>query len=398
MPTPLRVLILEDRPDDAELMVLKLKDAGFEPDWTRVDTQEDYLANLDVFLDVILADYVVPQFDGLTALKLMQEQGFEIPFIVVTGSYEELAIACMRQGAADYVLKGQLDRLGESVERALGEKELREAKSRTEQAMREREALYRTLFDETRDAIIITNRYGRVIDLNPAAEELFEYGLDETHELLERDLYTDPKQADALLEEIKKVGSVQDFEVRLRSKSGREMDCLVTWTIRHGADGVFLGRRGIIRDTTKEKQLEKALQESEARFQTVANSAFDAIVLADHKGQIAFWNPAASRIFGYAPDEAQGKSLSLLFVDEGGTAEPRGAAQLLEAGNDQALSERLVGLRKNGERFPLSISLSSSEIASKRFFSAIIRDIGEAPLARQDVDIQERLESSWEGG
>ncbi|MFQ5921527.1 MAG: response regulator [Anaerolineales bacterium] len=207
LPTPLRVLILDNRPDDAELMVLKLKHAGFEPDWTRVDTQEDYLANLDVFLDVVLADFVVPQFDGLTALKLLQEQGLDIPFIVVTGSFEELAIACMRQGAADYVLKDQLDRLGESVARALGEKELRESKRRTEQAMREREALYRTLFDETRDAIIITNRYGRVIDLNPAAEELFEYGLDETHELLERDLHTDPEQADALLEEIKKVGS-----------------------------------------------------------------------------------------------------------------------------------------------------------------------------------------------
>ncbi|MFQ5921526.1 MAG: PAS domain-containing protein [Anaerolineales bacterium] len=154
----------------------------------------------------------------------------------------------------------------------------------------------------------------------------------------------------------------------------------------------------MIRDTTKQKQAEKALQESEARFQTVADSAFDAIVLADDKGQIAYWNPAASRIFGYAPDETQGKSLSLLFVDEGGTAEQRSAAQLLEAGKDQALSEQLVGLRKNGERFPLSISLSSSEIASKRFFSAIIRDIGEAPQARQDVDLQERLEGSWERG
>ena len=266
MSNPLRVLILEDRPEDAELMVLELKRAGFEPDWTRVDTEEDYLANLDLYLDVILADFVVPQFDGLTALKLLQEQGLDIPFIVVTGSFEELAIACMRQGAADYVVKDKLGRLGESVAQALGKKQLRKEKRRAEQAMREREALYRTLFDESRDAIIITNRYGRVIELNPAAEELFGYDLDETQELAERDLHTDPEKADALLEAIKKNGSVRDFPVVLRSKSGWELNCLATWTIRGGADGAFLGRRGIIRDMSEKKQLERELRECKAQF------------------------------------------------------------------------------------------------------------------------------------
>ncbi len=260
VPTSLNVLILEDIPADAELMVLELKRAGFEPDWTRVDTQEDYLANLDVFLDVILADFVVPQFDGLTALKLLQEQGLDIPFIVVTGSFEELAIACMRQGAADYVLKDQLDRLGESVERALGEKELREANSRAEQAMREREALYRTLYDASTDAILITNRNGRIIDLNPAAEALFGYGRDETQELFERDLHADPEQADALLEEIKKTGSVQDYKGRLRNISGRKLDCLASWSTRRGVDGALLGRRGIIRDITEKKRAEEEIR------------------------------------------------------------------------------------------------------------------------------------------
>jgi PAS domain S-box-containing protein len=266
MSTPLRVLILEDRPEDAELMVHELQRAGFDPDWTRVDTEKDYLANLDVYLDVILSDFLVPQFDGLTALKRLQEQELDIPFIVVTGSFEELAIACMRQGAADYVIKDKLGRLGESVAQALGKKQLRKEKSRIELAMRDREALYRTLFDESRDAIIITNRYGRIIDLNPAAEALLGYGLDETQELFERDLHADPEQADALLEEIKKTGSVQDFAVRLRNKSGQEMECLATWTIRGGADGAFLGRRGIIRDITERKQLERELRECKAQL------------------------------------------------------------------------------------------------------------------------------------
>ena len=266
MSTPLSVLILEDRPADADLMVLELEGAGFEPRWKRVDTEDDYLANLDLYVDVILADYLMPQFDGLKALKLLQERGLDIPFIVVTGTVEEFAIECMKQGAADYLLKDKLRRLGPAVTHALEQKKLREEKSRAEQAMREREGLYRKLFDESRDAIIITNRYGRVIDLNPAAEDLFGYGLDETQQLFERDLHADPGQAEALLEEIKKNLSVQDFAVRLRNRSGQEMDCIATWTIRGAADGAFLGRRGIIRDVSEIKQLERELRECKAQL------------------------------------------------------------------------------------------------------------------------------------
>jgi len=92
-PRPLRVLILEDRPADAELIELELRRAGLELEWTRVDSERDFLASLSEDLDVILSDYSMPQFDALQALSLLQETGLDIPFIVVTGSFEEQAIA-----------------------------------------------------------------------------------------------------------------------------------------------------------------------------------------------------------------------------------------------------------------------------------------------------------------
>lgn len=266
MSNPLRLLILEDKPDDAELMVRELQRAGYEPDWTRVDTEQGYRDNLDVFVDLILADFVVPQFDGLAALTLMQEQGLDIPFIVVTGSFEELGIACVRQGADDYVIKDRLERLGPAVKRALGERQLRVEKQRVEQVMHEREAHYRMLFDESRDAIIVTNRYGRIIELNPAAVELFGYDLDESPELFERDLHADPDEAEVVLERIKGEGSVQDHPVRLRHRTGREMDCLASWTIRVDAEGAFLGRRGFVRDVSEQVRLERALQACQERL------------------------------------------------------------------------------------------------------------------------------------
>src|SRR5882724_2713400 len=100
----LKALIVEDHPEDAELMVRELRRAGFVPDWKRAETKESYLAQLDPELDIILADYSLPQFDAPRALKMLQERGYDIPFIVVTGNVgEETAVECLRLGAADYL-------------------------------------------------------------------------------------------------------------------------------------------------------------------------------------------------------------------------------------------------------------------------------------------------------
>lgn len=128
MSTSLKVLIVEDEPNDAELIVRALRRGGFDPLWQRVETEEAYLSHLHVELDLILADYSLPQFSGLRALYLLRERKLDIPFIVVTGSLEEVGIEAMRAGAADYLLKDRLGRLGEAVRRALEERILRQEK------------------------------------------------------------------------------------------------------------------------------------------------------------------------------------------------------------------------------------------------------------------------------
>src|SRR5256885_13669310 len=106
---PLRLLILEDRPEDAELALRELRKAGFDPSWRRVDDEAGFRANLDPELDLILADYHQPQFDAVRGLKLVQEAGLEIPFVIVSGAVgDDLAVAAVRQGAVDYVLKDRL--------------------------------------------------------------------------------------------------------------------------------------------------------------------------------------------------------------------------------------------------------------------------------------------------
>jgi putative two-component system response regulator len=137
MPETLNVLILEDRPDDAELIVYELRSAGYHPTWRRVDTESAYIEAIQDSLDVILADFNLPQFNALRALQLLNQRALDIPFIIVSGVIsEETAVDCMKQGAADYLLKDRLTRLGKAVERALEQKSLRDQQRHSQQALR----------------------------------------------------------------------------------------------------------------------------------------------------------------------------------------------------------------------------------------------------------------------
>ena len=137
MRKPLRVLILEDCQADADLMLIALRAADFDPQWTRVMTQADYLAKLTPEWEVILADYNLPQFDAIQALRLLQERKLDIPFIIVSGAMgEEQAVAAMKDGAADYLLKDRLTRLGQAVSHSLAQQHLRAEMQKAQAALR----------------------------------------------------------------------------------------------------------------------------------------------------------------------------------------------------------------------------------------------------------------------
>ncbi|MBI1992999.1 MAG: GAF domain-containing protein [Deltaproteobacteria bacterium] len=148
MLTPLKVLILEDRPADAELMVHELERAGFEPSYQRVESEADYLAQLQKVPDIILADHTMPHFGAPQALDLLKGRALDIPFIVVTGSIsEEVAVERIKQGAADYILKDRMARLGQAVKRALEERSLRDKRRKAEEETQQNLARIRALHE-----------------------------------------------------------------------------------------------------------------------------------------------------------------------------------------------------------------------------------------------------------
>ncbi len=142
MGIPVRVLIVEDSEDDALLLVRELRRSGYEPTFRRVDTLSEMRDALSSGRwEVIIADYSMPRFSALAALKVLRDSDQDLPFIVVSGAIgEEVAVDMMRAGAHDYVMKDNLARLGPAIRRELREAAERRARREAERALRESEA------------------------------------------------------------------------------------------------------------------------------------------------------------------------------------------------------------------------------------------------------------------
>lgn len=173
--TPLRILHVEDVPADAELAERELLQAGFVFETRRVETREAFLAALSDFApDLILSDYRLPAFDGMQAVLLAKEHSPDVPFIITTGRVnEETAVACMKAGAADYVLKDHLGRLGTAVRSALERQRLLAEQKRAENRIRQLNRLLKTI-SEVNQLIVRTD--DRQTLLSSACRILVEHG------------------------------------------------------------------------------------------------------------------------------------------------------------------------------------------------------------------------------
>ncbi len=143
MGTPLRVLLVEDSADDARLLVRQLGTAGYDVTHRRVDTPDAMQEALERNIwDIVISDYSMPQFSGTAALNLVQERGLDVPFIFVSGTIgEDVAVAAMKAGASDYVLKDKLKRLVPAIERELRDAEVRRERRRAQEVVLERTRL-----------------------------------------------------------------------------------------------------------------------------------------------------------------------------------------------------------------------------------------------------------------
>jgi PAS domain S-box-containing protein len=324
MNSKLRILILEDRPADAELVMRELRQAGIQFVAECVATEAAFLASLrDNPPDLILTDYSLPTYDGLSALASAQKECPETPFIFVSGTLgEETAIEALHRGATDYVLKQRLSRLGPAVQRALREIKERTRRRRAEESLRANERNYREIFNAASDAVFVhDSATGAILDVNQRALDMFGY----TREELQAQPAGDPLRDggefthEEALRRIRQAATVgpQVFEWRSKRKNGE-----LFWT-EVALRGANIGGQervlAVVRDITGRKAAEEALRNSEHRSRVLFEYAPDAYCLYDLQGKFVDANKAAAELSGYQREEVIGKSfLHLnLFTPEG---------------------------------------------------------------------------------
>jgi PAS domain S-box-containing protein len=272
MKPPLRVLIVEDSEFDAQMMVGLLRKAGYEITSQRVETAEAMqgaLSSCD--WDIVLADYNLPQFNAPAALDLLKASGFDLPFIIVSGGIgEDIAVAAMKAGAHDYMMKGNLQRLVPAVERELREAANRASQRASEKLLAESELRYRLLWETSPDAVILMDAAGKIHFANPAVRELFGYRpeelIDANLDALQPERFRGQHQA--AIERYVRTGAkklnwraTETFGLR---KDGAEIPIEVSFS-----DMDLNGERrfvGFIRDVTERKRAERELQENQEQF------------------------------------------------------------------------------------------------------------------------------------
>jgi PAS domain S-box-containing protein len=252
----LATLIVEDSEPDAELILRELQEGGFDPVYERVDTQPAMAAALDRRnWDIVISDYSLPQFGGDAALALLQARGLDVPFISVSGTIgEDVAVAMMKAGAHDYVMKDDLKRLVPAVERELDAAIVRRERRRAEESR----SLLAAVVTSSDDAIVSTTLEGLVSSWNRGAELMYGYSALEMINqpvslLIPRDL---PNDMAGVFEKLKQGEHAQRYEtVRVR-KDNKFVTVSLTISPMKDASGQIIGASSIARDISERKREE----------------------------------------------------------------------------------------------------------------------------------------------
>jgi two-component system, cell cycle sensor histidine kinase and response regulator CckA len=260
----LQVLIVEDSEDDVLLTLRELRRGGYIVEYDRIDTAPAMQSALDrQSWDLIIADYTLPQFSAPAALQLLQQQptsspNRNIPFIIVSGTIgEEMAVAAMKAGAHDYLIKGNLARLLPAVERELREAADRQKRHIAEQALRESEERYRILFNSNPNAIFVQDLHHHILVWNTEAERL--YGWDSTTALGKNALQllhpSSPPPLEAIKTALSEAGQWQG-ELQQTTQTDRSIVVESRWILVRDTSGTPQSILTVNTDITEKKQLE----------------------------------------------------------------------------------------------------------------------------------------------
>src|SRR5947209_15015365 len=320
MAASIRTLLVEDVADDAALIERELRQAGIRGATRRVDSERAFREALSAFApDIILSDHSLPTFGAGDALRIALLETPDTPLIIVTGSLdEETAAEYIKAGAADYIVKHHLERLGPAVLRALDLRRARSEKVRAEEARRQSEERFRALMGHGGDAGALVAPDGTMLFASQSIERLLGFapaelvgrpGFDRVHP-------DDLAGVQATLAEIASLpGAPLAMGLRWRHKddSWRYIDAVAVNRLAEPAVGAIVVN---FRDQTARRQAETALRESEERYRTLVEGVRDVIFALSPEGTITSLNPAFETITGSRREDWVGRPFENLVHPE----------------------------------------------------------------------------------
>lgn len=265
MKPQLHVLLIDDSPEDAELVILELK-KEFEPIYARVDKGPALEAALqEKAWDIIIADFVMPQFSGLAALKMVQQHDMDTPFIIISGNVgEEVAVEAMKAGAHDYLIKNKLTRLIPAVKREIREAAIRHQRRQTEDALHSSQLMFQSLVEQSLVGIYICQN-GLFIYANPKCGEIFGY---HQNEMIAGKAFTDLvafDQRDTVIARFQQLDTSISNDLQFQFRGIRsdstiiELEAHITKMIFNGQSAII----GTILDITERMRTEDELRQAQ---------------------------------------------------------------------------------------------------------------------------------------
>ncbi|MDI6644044.1 MAG: PAS domain S-box protein [Methanobacteriaceae archaeon] len=308
----IKILILEDVLLDAELSKRELKNEGINFHSIIVEDREDYIRELKNFKpDLILADHSLPQFDGLSALKIKKDVSPDTPFIFVSGKIgEEFAVEMLKEGATDYVLKNNLIKLGPAVKRALKEAQEHRAHRIAQAALLENEERYRALFEESINPIIVLDENGYCIDFNRSSLEFFDNINLKTLKKHINELLTFDVDQETNNTFWKTGGSFEAFYHY--NNTTKYLDISFNPVKIKNTLTIF----GIAKDLTSQKKAEILLKEKEEEYRLLIENQTDYIIKFDLDGKLRFVSPSYCEILGKNETELLNESFIPLIHED----------------------------------------------------------------------------------
>src|ERR1044071_172612 len=278
MQQPLQVLIVEDSENDAALLEIELQRAGFDPQCRRVETPEALSAALDrQTWDLVIADYIMPRFNGLAALGQVKEKGLDLPFIVVSGHItDDTAVAAMKAGAHDYVMKDNLARLGPAVRRALRESPMRKERRQSEQELKIEHSFRQPIENSVFTGITVGDLEGRQSYVNPAFCPMV--GWSQTDLIGKRPpfVYWPSEEIETITDSLGKVvqggNPVTGIELRFSRRNQERFDVLLQVTPLKDNFGNITGWVSLASDITKRTRAEGRFAAERAITRILANA------------------------------------------------------------------------------------------------------------------------------